>query len=73
MKGYQKQDHQKTNRKKIEQDVNIKFQKIVDDEPNVERKKITQLEVKKAILKMKKKQIWRQIKMESRLAERRRG
>ena len=38
---------------KIEQDVNIKFQKIVDDEHNVERKKITQLEVKKAILKMK--------------------
>ena len=38
---------------KIEQDVNMKFQKIVDDEHNVERKKITQLEVKKAILKMK--------------------
>ena len=38
---------------KIEQDVNIKFQKIVDDEHNVERKKIAQLEVKKAILKMK--------------------
>ena len=31
---------------KIEQDVNIKFQKIVDDEHNVERKTITQLEVK---------------------------
>ena len=40
---------------KIEQDVNIKFQKIVDDEHNVERKTITQLEVKKAILKMKNK------------------
>ena len=38
---------------KIEQDVNIKFQKIVDDEHNVERKPITQLEVKKATLKMK--------------------
>ena len=31
---------------KIKQDVNIKFQKIVDDEHNVERKTITQLEVK---------------------------
>ena len=38
---------------KIKQDVNIKFQKIVDDEHNVERKPITQLEVKKATLKMK--------------------
>ena len=38
---------------KIEQYVNMKFQKIVDDEHNVDRKKITQLEVKKAILKMK--------------------
>ena len=39
---------------KIEQDVNVKFQKIVDDEHNVERK-TTQLEVKKAILKIKNK------------------
>ena len=38
---------------KIKQDVNIKFQKIVDDEHNVERKPTTQLEVKKATLKMK--------------------
>ena len=40
---------------KIEQDVNIKFKKIVDDEHNVERKTITQLDVKKAVLKMKNK------------------
>ena len=40
---------------KIAQDVNIKFKKIVDDEHNVERKAITQLEMKKAILKMKNK------------------
>ena len=40
---------------KIEQDVNKKIQKNVDDEHNVERKTITQLEVKKAILKMKNK------------------
>ena len=40
---------------KIEQYVNTKFQKIVDDKHNVERKKATQLEAKKAILKMKNK------------------
>ena len=40
---------------KIAQDVNIKFKKIVDDEHNVERKAITQLEMKKAILKMENK------------------
>ena len=40
---------------KIEQDVNIEFKKIVDDEHNVERKTITQLDVKKAVLKMKNK------------------
>ena len=37
----------------IEQQINTKFQKIIDDEPKVERKETTQLEVKKAILKMK--------------------
>ena len=40
-------------KEKIEQDVNTKFQKVVDDEHNGERKKIIRLEVKKAILKMK--------------------
>ena len=39
MNFYYKQYHQKTYRKKIEQDVNAKFQKIVHDEHNVERKK----------------------------------
>ena len=38
---------------RIEQDINTKFQEVVDDEHNVEKKKKTQLEVKKAILKMK--------------------
>ena len=37
----------------IEQEINTKFQKIIDDEPKVEGKEITQLEVKKSILKMK--------------------
>ena len=40
-------------KEKIEEDVSIKFQKIPDDEHNVEKKTITQLEVKKAILKIK--------------------
>ena len=38
---------------KIEQDVNMKFQNIAYDGHNVKRKKITQLEVKKALHKMK--------------------
>ena len=42
---------------KIEQEINTKFQKLIDDEPDdepkVERKEITRLEVKKATLKMK--------------------
>ena len=33
--------------KNIEQEINAKFQKIIDDEPKVERKEITQLEAKK--------------------------
>ena len=37
----------------IEQEINTKFQNIIDDEPKVVSKDITQLEVKKAILKKK--------------------
>ena len=38
---------------KIEQKINTEFQKIIDDEPKVERKEITQLEVIKVTFKMK--------------------
>ena len=39
--------------RKERKDINTKFQKIIDDEPKVERKEITQLEINEAILKMK--------------------